>query len=260
MLQRSSACIWTGRVNELHGAEKEKWLGPTLPAILTSSIMFFEEGGSEEIVGRPRAFIEVAWRRYTKHSRNKCQEIQAAVAPLAEHYKDEAPFRGAILAGVFTENARKQLESNGFGVAYCPYETIVKDFGEEGVDITSEENTVDAELEAKARVFQGLGARRLRKIHENIRQLHEEELNAFMERLRLSLGRRILRVSIIPVSGQPCRFHSIEEAVDFIRDYDQTVPISRFLRYEVTVRYSNGDEVRGEFNAKGRAVEFLRSL
>lgn len=37
-----------------------------------------EEGGSEEALGRPRAFIEIAWRRYTKHSRNKAQEIQGS--------------------------------------------------------------------------------------------------------------------------------------------------------------------------------------
>lgn len=34
-----------------------------------------ESGGDEERIGTPRAFIEIAWRRYTKHSRNKAQEI-----------------------------------------------------------------------------------------------------------------------------------------------------------------------------------------
>ena len=35
-----------------------------------------EQGGSESQLGIPKAFIEIAWRRYTKHSRNKAQEIQ----------------------------------------------------------------------------------------------------------------------------------------------------------------------------------------
>ena len=30
-----------------------------------------ELGGTEESLGIPKAFIEIAWRRYTKHSRNK---------------------------------------------------------------------------------------------------------------------------------------------------------------------------------------------
>ncbi len=41
-----------------------------------------ESGGTEEAIGVPKAFIEIAWRRYTKHSRNKAQEIQGAIIPL----------------------------------------------------------------------------------------------------------------------------------------------------------------------------------
>ena len=41
-----------------------------------------EREGSRDRVGVPVAFIEAAWRRYTKHSRNKAQEIQGAILPL----------------------------------------------------------------------------------------------------------------------------------------------------------------------------------
>lgn len=34
-----------------------------------------EKNGTPHAMGRPLAFIEAAWRRYTKHSRNKAQEI-----------------------------------------------------------------------------------------------------------------------------------------------------------------------------------------
>lgn len=40
-----------------------------------------ERGGSADKLGVPAAFIETAWRRYTKHSRNKAQEIQGAIIP-----------------------------------------------------------------------------------------------------------------------------------------------------------------------------------
>jgi len=49
-----------------------------------------ERGGTATEVGQPLAFIEVAWRRYTKHSRNKAQEIQ--VAPLHRRRASEAEF------------------------------------------------------------------------------------------------------------------------------------------------------------------------
>ena len=77
-----------------------------------------ERGGTPDKIGMPVAFIETAWRRYTKHSRNKAQEIQGALEPLAETYRHLAPFKGAVLAGVFTEGALTQLRSLGFTVLY----------------------------------------------------------------------------------------------------------------------------------------------
>src|SRR4051812_33111649 len=38
-----------------------------------------ERGGTADKRGIPAAFIETAWRSYTKHSRAKAQEIQGAV-------------------------------------------------------------------------------------------------------------------------------------------------------------------------------------
>ena len=44
-----------------------------------------ERGGTPTKQGIPAAFIETAWRRYTKHSKNKAQEIQGAVLPLVPY-------------------------------------------------------------------------------------------------------------------------------------------------------------------------------
>ena len=77
-----------------------------------------ERGGTNEVLGNPVAFIETAWRRYTKHSRNKAQEIQGAILPLVEKYKNSSPFIGVVIAGVFTSGAIIQLQSSGFCVLY----------------------------------------------------------------------------------------------------------------------------------------------
>ncbi len=103
-----------------------------------------ERGGSATKKGMPVAFIETAWRRYTKHSRNKVQEIQGAIVPLVETYRNAAPFQGAILAGVFTTGALDQLRSLGFTVLYFPYETVVRVFKKFGVDAHYHETTPDA--------------------------------------------------------------------------------------------------------------------
>ena len=79
-----------------------------------------ERDGTDQKIGSPLAFIESAWRRYTKHSRNKAQEIQGAILPLAEKYRWNNPFLGTVLAGVFTEGSLDQLRSLGFNVLHFP--------------------------------------------------------------------------------------------------------------------------------------------
>ena len=102
-----------------------------------------ERNGTAYTLGTPLAFIEVAWRRYTKHSRNKAQEIQGAILPLAEKYQWSNPFLGAVLAGVFTEASLEQLRSLGFHVLYFPYDTIVAAFASSNIDVAFDENTPD---------------------------------------------------------------------------------------------------------------------
>lgn len=84
-----------------------------------------ECGGTEDALGVPVAFIESAWRRYTKHSKNKVQKIEAAVLPIALTFSRHQPFCGAVLAGEFTRNALAQLQSNGFAVLHVPYASIL---------------------------------------------------------------------------------------------------------------------------------------
>lgn len=128
-----------------------------------------EQGGSELVVGLPRAFIEIAWRRYTKHSRNKAQEIQGAVLPLAETYRDHRPFLGVVLAGVFTEVSLNQLRSHNFQVLYLPYESILNAFAKVGIDAAFDESTTDNELAKKVAQLEALSTRQLSRVSAALR-------------------------------------------------------------------------------------------
>lgn len=86
----------------------------------------FERDGTPKNIGTPLAFIEIAWRRYTKHSRNKAQEIQGAIMPLKETHCRSCPFIGVVLAGEFTKGSLDQLRSLNFAVLYFPYNTSCK--------------------------------------------------------------------------------------------------------------------------------------
>ncbi len=219
-----------------------------------------EEGGSEKTLGRPRAFIETAWRRYTKHSRNKAQEMQGAIAPLAETYRNYRPFLGAVIAGVFTEGSLAQFRSHEFNLAYCPYKTVMQAFASEGIDMSSGEDTSEAELQRKVDAFERLTPVQRERIAEEIRKLHSDQFIPCFETLRRCLNRRVAHIFVLTLSGSSRRFDSIEDAVRFVSGHDQSAPAADFARYELNIRYSNEDEVRGIFREKERAIEFLRSF
>lgn len=113
----------------------------------------FERGGTDESIGQPVAFIEVAWRRYTKHSKNKAQEIEGAILALADTYSHCRPFLGIVLAGEFTKNALAQLRSRAFSVFHIPYADIMKAFAFVGIDAAYDEETPERRFREKIKQY-----------------------------------------------------------------------------------------------------------
>ena len=218
-----------------------------------------EEGGSETVLGRPRAFIEIAWRRYTKHSKNKAQEIQGAITPLAKTHQNTHPFLGVVLAGEFTASSIKQIQSHRFNLIYCPYESTIQAFATQGLDVSFKEGSSIEELQGKVDAFEQLNLGQRIRIAEQIRQLHSEQFECFLDSLRSSLGRYIESVLVLPLTGTAQRFDKINDAVRFISQHKLSTPSSEFVRYEILVRYSNGDQIQGSFQEKAGAIEFLKS-
>lgn len=218
-----------------------------------------ERGGTDEVIGTPVAFIETAWRRYTKHSRNKAQEIQGAILPLREKYKDSAPFIGAIIAGVFTKDALEQMRSERFSVLYFSYETVIKAFRSVGVDAEYGEETPDAIVESKVRVWESLSEAQRQRVAEALVQTDSEEVRSFMQELELVVTRQVELVRVLPLYGSVAERSSVEEAIDFIEKYGEGEGSRPFVKYEIEVRYKNGDLIEGSLTSKESAVQFLRA-
>ncbi|MFN0134835.1 MAG: DNA methylase [Phycisphaerae bacterium] len=219
-----------------------------------------EAGGTEDVVGAPKAFVEIAWRRYTKHSRNKAQEIQGAIMPLAERYGDSHPFLGVVLAGVFTDGSLNQLRSLGFNIVYFPYESVVAAFAAVGIDAAFDEDTPDVHLKRNVTQYGKLKAAEREQIGAFLRDRHRADLATFSKALRTTLTRKIASVYVLPLHGSTRTLGDVAEAIAFIESFDESKPCEPFTRYEVGVRYSNGDEIRGQFMDKATAVAFLRSM
>ena len=216
-----------------------------------------EAKGSDTVTGTPVAFIEVAWRRYTKHSRNKAQEIQGAILPLLETHKHVAPFIGTILAGVFTEGALNQLRSLGFNVLYFPYESVLAAFDKAGIDAGFDEQTPDARFRAKVRAWERLSAKKRLIVSKELLNLNAPEVERFMGAFENAVNRRITRVRVLPLHGIPTEWDSVEKATDFILGYAESRDHDPLVKYEIQITYSNGDRVEGQFAAREDAVRFL---
>lgn len=221
-----------------------------------------ERGGTSERIGAPVAFIEPAYRRYTKHSRNKAQEIQGAILLLADTHRLVAPFLGAILAGVFTEGAITQLRSLGFRVLYIPNDLIVRAFDTVGIDARFDEATPDDEVALKVEAWDVLPADQRIRVARELLSMASEQVADFMMALERSVTRQVTRVRVLPLHGASIELSSVEEAIEYIGAYGQSTSTLHlpFARYEVEVRFTSGDRIEGQFANKDDAVAFLASF
>jgi hypothetical protein len=216
-----------------------------------------EEGGSEDTLGNPRAFIEIAWRRYTKHSKNKAQEIAGAIVPLISRHKKYAPFYGSVVAGEFTENSLDQLVSEGFNVVYFEMDTIVQAFRTVGLDAHWEENTSHEVLLSKVEQYEQLSNVHIATVKAELIRLNSDELDRFTNKLEECLSRTIARVKVYSLHGMLMDLTSARAAYDYIQTYNEDSCNVPLVKYEIAIEYNNGDRIDVQFRDKQNALVFL---
>jgi len=219
-----------------------------------------ERGGSPTKVGNPAAFIETAWRRYTKHSRAKAQEIQGAILPLLTTHAKVKPFAGAVVAGRWTDGALQQMRSSGLSVLHIDYDEIVEVFNRVGVDIDIEEATPDAYLQQQVVAWMALSEKSLADVGEALRCCAPERFAQFQADLDRSCSRAVERVTVLPLHGKAMECGSADEAIERIQLYAAPESVPELVRFEVIVRYTNGDRIDAEFGTAVDAVGFLRTF
>jgi hypothetical protein len=217
-----------------------------------------ERGGTDAQIGTPVAFIESAWRRYTKHSRNKAQEIQGAIQVLALTYQHSCPFTGAILAGVFTDGAINQLKSLGFRILFFPYESIIDAFGVAGIDASFAERTPEKEFRKKLSQWKAASKKTRLAVANHLVERHSEDISRFLSGLHSTVTRCIERVILLPLHGREVECVSVREAITFLGSYEARHTEGPAYRYEIQIRYTNTDRITAEFRDKALALDFLR--
>ena len=216
--------------------------------------------GTDYQLGRPVAFIESAWRRYTKHSKNKAQEIQGAILPIIELHHLSAPFYGAVLAGDFTKPALDQLRNNGFAIIYIPYRDVIAAFKEIDFDVAFDEETLDEIYATASKKLASLTCSDKERLREALMRVSNQEVDRFMDTLRNSLERYITKIILIPLFGTRYEFENVDDVITRLDTLDIDNPSGEFERFEVIIDYSNHDTIRATFQNKTLLSDFLRKL
>jgi len=150
------------------------------------------------------------------------------------------------------------MQSAGFTVLHCPHETIVRAFESAGINISLEDKTGEADIERRIEAFVSLSPDQKARIRQQIISLNHEAFASFFDALRDNLGRRVKEILVRPVFGLDNTFSSVEEAISFISIHDEGIPRGNFVRYEIQVRFSNGDRIEADLGARDRTIEFLK--
>lgn len=110
------------------------------------------------------------------------------------------------------------------------------------------------------KAYQELSAAQRRKIIGGLRKLHQADFETFFHELEVCLTRLVKSVFVLALHGRSCEATTVDDVILFIENYDETHEASEFVRYEVNVRFSTGDEIRAIFQAKTEAIKFLQGV
>lgn len=218
-----------------------------------------ERNGSEYEFGKPRAFVEIAWRRYVKHSKNKAQEISGAVRPLIARYQEHAPFFGAIVSGEFTQNALNQMRSEGFQVAFVPMSEVLEAFNAVGIDAHWSEKDDPAVLQNKISAYERLAEKDRERLKNRLVELSAKHLVEFEFCLTSSLSRKITRIGVFAMYGTESSFDCAKDACLYIASFAEAPSSALFSHIEISMSYSNGDRHTAKFAHRSDAIRFIQN-
>jgi hypothetical protein len=219
-----------------------------------------ERPGTDGEGGHYAAFIECAWRRYTKHSKAKAQEIQGAVLPLVQKWAEVGPVPAVVVAGQWSRPSIKQLESAGFVVLELDFQTTLETFAKFGIDIKGRDKVADQFWQEQVDRLRHLSNDELDALAATLRKDHLEDFESFIAELEKRIVRTVEIVRFYPIHGKSFEFASLDEAINGLHQYDPDADHHPLIHFEFEIIYTNGDAIRGKYTSVHSAEEFLRRL
>jgi len=220
-----------------------------------------ERGGSSTTAGNPAAFIEAAWRRYTKHSKAKAQEIQGAVLPVLAKWSNVKPTPAAVVAGQWTAPSLQQMRSSGFVVLHLDFATTAKVFSEAGINIEGHgEGTPDSFWQDQCNAYLNKSEESKAELARQLRIGHSSEFQTFVAELERRVVRTIDYVVVTPLHGTGSHYDSVSDAIAGVRGYSCDTASAPFVRFEIRITYTNQDVIQASFANSSDAIDFLETF
>jgi hypothetical protein len=86
----------------------------------------------------------------------------------------------------------------------------------------------------------------------------EADVRRFKDALTGAILRTISIVRILPLHGIAHELETVEKAIDYLNHYDEKpAPDLAIAKYEVQIRYNNGDRIDAFFERKADAISHL---
>src|SRR5262249_7574881 len=86
----------------------------------------------------------------------------------------------------------------------------------------------------------------------------KKAVDAFIKLVEAAITRYIILVRVLPLHGAAEEVETVATAIDFISSYAVKDSVRGFAKYEIEIRYNNGDKVLAEYKDKELAIKFLR--
>ena len=220
----------------------------------------FEKNGSEIRKGDPIAFVELCWRRYTKHSRNKAGEIEGSLLHLGETYKQSVSFLGAVLVGDFTDGAIKQMRSRNIEVLHIPASKLTDAFMIKKITLDYPDDALDDLKRELIHSIDTLSEKDLMEIKQEFLSSINGDYQKFEKKLEIALSRRVQSVTVIHLFGDQIIFDSVAKAIEGIENYSTSPKMGDFVRFELYIRFTNGDKIDGSFQERKDSIAFLKQF
>jgi hypothetical protein len=196
--------------------EKLQWADATGQTVDYDFVL--ELGGSAQLRGIPVGFIEVFWRRGSRHSRDKARDDSGKLLPMRQTYPT-ARFLGMMAAGDFSRPAIDFLNDRFINLLFIPKEKIVGAFAAQDLIIDYPDRTPEVDKRILVDSFRRDFTQEKKQLVAQtlVKDYGQSNFSAYLGKINSFLSASPQEIKIYEsLVSPPMIFHSVSDASRFL--------------------------------------------